>query len=245
MKKSKIGLSYTVRKLVQINEIQNLVKSLHENRQSKDPAKIYLPLVNECVTKIIEKASINREGFDLDPCFNSDDVSFLRELEKHKVISLKDIYEDEEDEVVKIDGRLELAPYGYYTADVIVNDVKFIENLNRWVNDLPSIINYGIFSLNTITGEAYCLNNVGIFLPNSGMLSVLKAFLNEPSHCLSYERIYRLFHGDEKEIDIYLMTPQSIHQIIWDIRDKLFMTGKLSKLFVSSSNQYALRPSLA
>ena len=222
--------------MVQIKEVQDVVRSLYESRQSRGKVEVYLRLVSNCANGIINKAAKNRSNFNLDSCYDVADASFLRELEVFRVVSISDYYDKDAEGEYTSDGIFDYAL-------VTINDPIYIQSLNGWVNDLPNILNYGIFSLNTITGEAYCLDNGDTFLPYSGMFRVLKAFLNESSHCLSYENIYRVFR-DEKDPDLSRMTPEAIHQIIGDIREKLSMKGKLSKLFVSSSNQYVLRPTL-
>lgn len=233
MKKTNDVITYQIRNLVRDDAVCDLIRQLYENRKNIEEVITGSPLKGEFIDKLrypFESDSDEDHNDYLDDkYFTLGDRLILRELEKLKAIVVNGYFQEE-------------GP----TLSVSIINQRQIERIHGWANDSKSgfVVNYGIFGLNTITGEAYCLNNMGIFLPNSGMLRVLKAFLNEPSHCLNYKSIYKIFRNEENP-NWDRMTPESIHQIIWDIREKLSMTGKLSRLFVSSSNQYVLRPSLA
>ena len=234
MKKIKTGLNYTIRKLVQIKEVQNIVRFLYENRHSKDEVEIFLPLVNNCVNATIKKAAVNMDNFNLDPCYSLEDFTFLKELEVSKVISIKDLCDRDESGDYTRSGGDDLAL-------VTIGKPKFIETLCGWVNDLPHILSYGPFSLDTTTGEAYCMDKQYNFRTNGGEFEVLKAFLEASNKSLSFVEIYKLSHPDEQLEDEKDISQQAVHQMIGDIRDRLSMKGKLSKLFLPSSKRYFLK----
>lgn len=222
MKKADLGINYSLRKLLQDRDIQAVVSDLYKSRKSTDVVTVFLPLANKRLAEIgFDPNHKNRENLVV--CFTLNDSLLLNELFKLGVLSKEEGTDDDEG----------------LSAFVKINSPEFIERLYEWVKDTSLIVNYGIFSLHTFTGEAYCLDNKYIFHTNKGLFRVFQAFLKEPTHILAYGKIYNIFQDSDR----LTCGSETIHQIIGEVREKLQMKGKLSKLFIPSSDKYILKPS--
>lgn len=216
-------ISYTLRQLAKDKNIQHIVKELNERKSSKDIIPIYLPLANECINKIADDPNLHEQGFN--SCYELSDSLLINELINIKVLSTPNDYVFTEND------------NGLFVADIIINNPDFIEHYYEWIKDADHILNYGIFSLHTFTGEAYCLDNKSVFPTDSGIFRVFKAFIQEPTHILSYNQINSVFINDD------IQDPDSlvIQQAIYKIKKKLDMEGEFKKLFLPSGNKYLLR----
>lgn len=229
MKNENFILNHKIRHLILNKEVQEIVKDLFKMHNSMKEAIIYLPLLNDCIYRTIKKASVEMGSFNIENCFNMEDVILLEELNKLKVLELKDVFEKEANEGMGLG----------YVATILIKNKKYIEFLYQWICDLRLIINYGIFSLHTFTGEAYCLDSKYIFHTNKGLFRVFKAFIEEPTHIFTYKQIYQ--HYQDSTADTLRYNSETIHQIIGEIREKLQMKGKLSKLFLPAGDRYILK----
>ena len=223
MKKINSSITYSLRELIRDEHIQSIVSDLYRNRTSKG-VSVFLPLANERFNKIASDPE--HEGVDnLDElCFHLDDTLLLDEFIKLNILSVSKDCTDEDDD---------------FTMCVRINDPEFIEHVYGWIKDKNLILNYGFFSLHTFTGEAYCLDNKYIFHTNKGLFRVFRAFLEEPTHILTYAKIYNTFQDSDR----LTYRSEAIHQIIGEIKEKLYMKGSLSKLFIPSSDKYYLKSS--
>lgn len=225
----KMNITYSIRKLIQDKDIQWMVSGLYKNMRSEEAVFVSLPLANKRFNKIADDP--DHEGAEKlnELCFNLEDSMLLNELLELKIISISREGMGDDDD---------------FAVYVKINNPEFIEELHEWVKDSALILNYGIFSLHTFTGEAYCLDNKCVFHTGKGLFRVFKAFLKGQTHILDYTTIYMMFHEGNNRRQLGPL-PFEIHQIVGDIREKLGMKGKLSKLLISSSNQYLLKPGLS
>lgn len=239
MDKTRIkAITYSLRSLLEDIDLQGVAKELYQKRNSEKEVSIFLPLANDCADKIASGVATNIGSSDLKDCWNLKDTMLLGELEKFKVLAVKLITEGD-DSAGRTIG---------FVAIVKINNQSFLEYLNGWVDDLSYITNYGIFSLHAFSGEAYCLDHKYIFHTNKGLFRVFLAFLKEPTHTLSFKRIFQEFtanldvcSANDQETGKVSYSSESIHQIIGEIREKLLMKGKLSKLFLISGDTYLLK----
>lgn len=228
MKMKKLGrsINYSLRELIRDKTIQSMVSCLYEIRQRNDVIAVSLPLANSRFFLICEdpyhEDSDNIEKL----CFHLKDSLFIDELIKLDVLS-KGECTDEYDE---------------FSAYVKIVNSNFIEGLYEWIKDKDLIINYGIFSLHTFTGEGYCVDNKYSFHTNKGLFRVFKAFLQKPTHILNDREIFQTFYDSTS--DALKLRVEIVHQIIGEIREKLSMKGELSKLFLRTGNQYLLKSSV-
>lgn len=227
-----IRIPRDVRQLLSGKEIRDVVADLYRNlkKNDNDLVSVYLPLANKRFLQICEDPY--HQGSDrIDQlCFSLDDTKLLKALEKQKVIIIKGITEDEDDEG---NGT-------GFIAGITISEPEYIRHLHNWAKDFNLIVNYGVFSLHSFTGEVYCMDNKYIFHTGRGLFRVFLEFLTEPTHILTYRRIYDLFQRVEgADFDNF-----AIHQIVGEIREKLHMTGKLSELLVTAGDRYLLKPEL-
>lgn len=207
MKQKDFSINYSLRKLIQDKFIQSMVADLYKHRKETDPVTIFLPLTNDRFNKIASDP--DHEGIENfeELCLTFDDSLFLNELFKLRVLSKKECADED------------------FSACVKIINPEFIEHIHAWIKDKNLIINYGIFSLHTFSGEAYCLDNKYVFHAGKRSFRVFRSFLEEPTHILDYQTIYKIFYKGEKNRPTYRMSPTQIHQIIGDIREKLHMKG--------------------
>lgn len=226
----KIGdylIPHALRQLAQDKEIQGMVLDLYLRRDKKDSLWIYLPYANKRQMEFAPKEELNEElreeGYD--PYFKLKDTSLISELEYLNVLHRpeENNFFDDED--------------GSFIATVVIDKPDFIDYLYNWIKDSEYILNYGIFSLHKYTGEAYCEDNKYTFDTSKGLFRVMKAFLENTKHILTFNEIVDKFQG-EHVVDY---DPQRVYQAINDIKDKLKMTGKFSKLFLTSDGTYLLK----
>jgi len=224
MKKSDLAIPYSVRSLLQVKQNHQIIFDLYKSIKYNEVAYFFLYIVNESWNKIAEDPY--HEGADdfWKKVNDFDDSRLLIELCKLKIISRKNesLVDDE------------------FSVCVEVEIPKYIEKFHYWLEDERLILNCGMFSLHTFTGESYCGNNKYNFHTSRGLFRVFKAFLTEPTHILTYNQIRSIFMDNpEEKADDRL----KIHQTIGEIKEKLNMKGEFSELFVSSGKEYLLRTS--
>ena len=220
---NELGITYLLRKIILNNDLKYMVRYLYERRMEKEALSVYLPLANDRMNEIAENPELHDEGFD--SCFEKDDSTLINELIRLKVLSRPKEYNFSEDD----DGS--------FIATVKVENPDSVEHFYKWIRGQDYIINYGVFSLHTFTGEAYCMDNRYDFDTSMGLFRVYKAFLEEPTHILSYVQIHNLFH---RENITNVSEAKFINQTISEIREKLKMTEALSKLLIPADKKYLL-----
>lgn len=225
MKRFDLAIPYSLRKLVEDKNIQNMIAELNEKKDEKGGISIYFPLANSCMNRIALNPNLYEEGFD--SCFKLNDSLLVNELIRMKILSKSSDCYGWDDDTSSVYG-------------LVIEKPNYIKHLYEWAREINTILNYGIFSIHTFTGEAYCEDSEYTFHTSKGLFVVFKAFLAEPTHILSYKQIYDLFQKSNKvKVDYY---KEAVHQIIGEIREKLNMKGSKSKLFLPSDNKYFLRP---
>lgn len=211
--------------------VLGIIEFLYQRRSKKDVIMVYLPLVTSSISDYFgELFQNNLEPSRIpDECLDQPDNNLLTELEKQKVLKLLSVGGGEET-----------------FADVKILDPTAIEKLYEQTLMSEYFIHYGIFSLNTATGEAYCGDHQAKFYRHQSFYRVFKRFLSSDSHELSYFAIYseqekKSENTIRKSFDAKDLTIPS-NQIIKDIRARLRMKGELSKLFQPIGKAYLLLP---
>jgi len=226
MKNGDMAISYTLRKLAFDKTIQGMVKGLYEEKDTVGPISLYLPYANDRMNKVNENMYLNGEEVEYDSCFKLEDSQLINELTRLGVLSHKSdvkFYEWDDE-----NGS---------ACGLIIKNPAFIEHYHKWIRDLEHILNYGVFSLHTFTGEAYCLDNRGDFKTSSGIFRVFQELMRDPSHVLTYNQVADLcFEEHVQDFEV-----QVVHQAIYDIREKLKIKGDMSELIVSADKKYLLR----
>lgn len=222
----KIKITLPIREALLNKATHNIIKELFRKRKDKKIISIYLPLVTENVNNFfMQNNGVNHIP---DSCFNQTDLLLVKNLEKIKAIKIKEISLGDNDR---------------WFVTIKIKNIAIIEKINEWLSHIDNIINYGIFSLDTLTGEVYCRDNMARFHPSKGKFRVFREFINDENHRLSYKRIISK-HEDkpEEKIEIDSSFVIETNQIIKDIKKSLKMKDKLSKLFIPAGNAYKLMP---
>lgn len=239
----KVNLSLELRQLLENEAVREVVTVLHQKGEHGGKTFIYMPLVNKCISDFyshpaddVRNMMLQQEGRIPDYCFNQLDYQLLEELQRLGI--LKILYQES-----GFDDN------SSWIAHIKTISLSAMKKIYQWMQDNQNkrIFNYGIFSLNIYTGEAYCKDNQYIFRPHRGMFKIFKAFLENQRHELSYEEIYAISQNKAKEEteDADSAIKITVQQNIGDIKERLGMKGKLAKLFVPTGMSYMLHPGLS
>lgn len=224
-----MNIPFSLRNLLRYKETQDIIAYLYKKRVDRDKFRIFLPLVTKNIIDHFKK--VNSQGYYRneeipDYCFDQHDSKLISELKRLGV--LKIII----DTVMGDDDT--------WWSMVLIKNSLIIEEIYTWTKDIANILSYGIYSLNTLTGESYCGDYKTKFHPGRGLYKVFKAFFENPNHELSYKQILSIHHGEtESEVD-----KRAVFEIINEIKDKLKMKGNLSKLIIPTSETYKLLPNI-
>jgi len=227
----KMKLSYRLRNLLSEKAVLGIIEFLYQKKSEKGVITVYLPLVTSRVSDYLEE--VFKNGLEPsripDECCDQPDANLLSELGKQKVLEFQSMGGSEET-----------------VAEVKILDPTAIEKLYEQALMSKYFIHYGIFSLNTATGEAYCGDHQAKFYRHQSFYRVFKRFLSCDSHELSYFTIYseQEKKSESKIRKNYTAKDLTIpaNQIVKDIRARLRMKGELSKLFQPVGKVYLLLP---
>ncbi len=237
MKKKKSDIPYIFRSLLQDANVSALVLEIYEEAKISKGKFIYYPKnIYKCYDIALNKAyKLSLEDYDkeINKCEKTPDNLYIKLLIKEKIIIGK--YE------ISMSKYEKSVDDGHKVIEVEEIDMDRFREHVEWIKDSSLIRNYEIFSLHTFTGKAYCLDSSCVFHTDKGLFRVFKAFIEEPTHILSFKQIFQIYHGGTSETLTLKLTPQDIYQIIGEIREKLQMRGKLSKLFLPSGDKYLLK----
>lgn len=228
MKMRDVPLDYEVRQLLRDSQIKPILASLYNSRKHNGFFQVQLSIANEQFNKYAHLQSSGLSAYDPSEVnwsifLQHNDMKLINELKKLNIIQV---------------GSMD---YAGFCLEVAINDSDYIEKMRYWFMDNKDILIYGLFTLDTLTGEAYFQNYRYVFQPNMGFYRVMRAFLEKPDHTLSHKEISCAYQGTE---NISLAKEGSVvNQIIGDLRERLKMRGKMSNLFVPSDRKYLLRPS--
>ena len=219
-----MDITYELRKLLQNKGVRSVVINLHRQRNEKS-IELTLPIASSHFDQLLDMQEADR----FEECTSFADYKFIGYLLKSKILSPMETKNDD------------FIPY----TDVCVkiNKTEFLGQLYEWVDCYDHILNYGIFSLNTLTGEAYCGDHKAKSRFDTFMrpFQVFRAFMKNENHEMSYEIIYQLATGKTMDKGQAQAADLSqIYQLIRDLRKKLRMKGELSKLFASTGTGYKL-----
>lgn len=237
MKRKDIDISYAFRSLLQDINVSALVLEIYKEAKISKGKFIHYPKnIYKCYDMVLNKVyELSLEDYDkeINKCEKMSDNLYIELLIREKIIFGK--------YGISISKYEKSVDDGHKVLEVEEIDMDRFKEHVEWIKDSSLIRNYEIFSLHTFTGKAYCLNNSCVFHTDKGLFRVFKAFIEEPTHILSFKQIFQIYHGGTSEALTLKLTPQDIYQIIGEIREKLQMKGKLSKLFLPSGDKYLLK----
>ncbi|KKT39029.1 MAG: hypothetical protein UW22_C0002G0005 [Candidatus Gottesmanbacteria bacterium GW2011_GWB1_44_11c] len=228
-----MNIPYDIRALLSEKSALSVLKAiLLDQEMLGDKIKVPLSLLESSISEYFkEYYSLHSDTPVRIPksVFDTPDYQLIEELTKNKVIS-SDIGPDENE--------------SWFALTKIINK-PLLKKCYQWVRDILSgdVLNYGVFSLNLNTGEAYCLDNSTRLTPSRGLFHLLKAFMKNPKHELTLQEIiyYRSSDVYESPASVSLIRNKHlVYENIKDVKERLRMKGKLTKLIVSTGKGYKL-----
>lgn len=228
-----MNIPYHIRVLLSERSATSTLRAiLLEQEKSGDKIKVSLPLLESSIEKYIEdyKSSHSDTPTKIpNSVFDTPDYQLIEALTKNKVIS-SDIGPDED--------------MSWFALIKILNK-PFLEKCYQWARDASkgNIISYGVFSLHRFTGEAYCSDTGTRLTPSRGLFHLFKAFLERAGHELTLQEI--IYYRDQDRFknpgNVKLeLNKHLVYENIKDLKERLQMKGKLTKLFVSTGKGYKL-----
>jgi hypothetical protein len=227
MKNENTDIPYIFRSLFLSADVRALVLEIYEEAKYGGEFTHYPKKINSCYDKALEdsyKTDLQSYNKDVEKCRKLLDNFYIKLLIEKQIIT-----------------GLYFAVSGHRCVRVEEIDMNRLKEHVKWVKDSSLIRNYGIFSLHTLTGKAYCLDNSYIFDPNMGFFRVFKAFIEKPTHMLSYMEIYEIYYDKPGSSLTKNFNNGKIHSIIDDIKDKLRMKEKFPNMFIYLNDSYFLK----
>jgi len=172
-------MSYELRQLLLDKSVKNLIKEIDKKLIINPSFDLYLSAVSSCLSDAYADQNLHNQNPKayqnaIDDCYQNNETIFLDSLTKQNIISCDYTLED--------DGT-------FFIAKIKALNIALVKSIIRWVKQERFIIHFGIFSLNTFTGEAYCLDNKYLFKPGTGYYDLFKEFLVRKKHFVSFEEI--------------------------------------------------------
>lgn len=227
-------MKYIFRKALADKVNQEIVVYLNKNIDEKS-VDVYLPYLSQIIENYNEQKRIE-SGFDTENyesvfrrAHSQADSLFLVALEKEGVIKLLGFGDDD------------------YTIFVKIKNKSFIRALLHWIEFIqPYLDTYGITSIDTSSGDVYCLDEKSNLNPNKGMYKILKEMIKTSTHRISYERICLLRDTKNQDNIKNNRTKSEIaNQVVKDIKKALHLNKDLKKIIrVSDESEYILLPDI-
>lgn len=177
-----MSIPYELRVLLQNESVINLTLQIFEKTKNRDKFKFYPEGVNSCLNKAYSNQSLYYEDEEV----YKENINLCCRLPENKYIELLI-----KNKVIK--GKYEFNADG---ANLIL-DVKKIKKdqyneIVRWAKNKKYIINSGLFSLNTLSGEAYFKNNKSYFRTSTGYYYLFRELLTTKKDYLSFDEIVEI-----------------------------------------------------
>lgn len=231
-----MNIPVSLQMLLRDERVRRVVEQLYKERDKSGEIFVYLPLVSSATNHYFgSEADYQRGNNSLpDYLFDNDDTRLVEKFE--------------ELEILQDAGGITMDEKRGFVAMVTTQNPPAIKEIYEWMKkqDFSRFLFYGVFSLNTITGEGYCGDHKTKFHTGRTIYKVYKAFLENQNHALSFKTILSLYYDrPESEIKIDLQDKyrwRKVHETAVDLRKKLGMKGKLSKLLITSGEEYILLP---
>lgn len=227
-------VSYKVRLLLRDQAVQNLlIEIIKKDQDLKEKITIFPAKINSCLNSVFSDDS--RWNFDNNPnwsfenaisnCFDNFEFEICDQLHKEKIIRFNSDLDESDSCVFHIE---------------ILNLEKFLK-ITKWLKESRYIINYGFFSLNRLTGEAYFMDNSYKFKPGTGYYNLFKKFLVKSDHQLLFSEIYSIQQKTNLKDNSENHKSEAI-EIIKEIKQKLQMKDGFGELFkIYEGEGYILR----
>ncbi len=183
-------INYLIRSLLLKKVVHDLIIEICDlYKKHGDKFEIYPTNVNSCLNSVYSEDSLYLDSEAIkqntNRCYEGNELKMLDLLKINEVIELK--YDSGEDG-------------GSCIAEIKIINHELFKDISNWVLKNKLIITYGLFSLNTLTGEAYCKDNYHLFKPGSGYYDLLKEFLKKKNHFLNFEEMVNIQQQEYKKV---------------------------------------------
>lgn len=229
-------MKYVLRETLQDEAIKEIVLLLN-SEIDENAIGVSLPYLARAVE---DYNSRNGERFESGLDTEDSDLIFRRAHSQSDSLFLTSL---------KNAGAIQFLGYGDddYTIFVKIKNKQFVRSLLYWINSIqPHLVTYGITSLDTSSGDVYCLDGKSNLNPNKGMYKILKKLIVGSKHRISYEKIC-LFRDTKNQDNIKNSRTKSeiANQVVKDIKKALHMNKDLKKILrVSDESEYILLPDI-
>jgi len=214
-----MSIPYNLRRLLVEDSIVKLVKRIYKSSKVKEKFEIYPEETNKCLNnayadQILQDINPDQYQKAVDRCSDISENEFIKLILKNNFVRGKFILDEDSFPVLIVDK-------------VLKNKFNLIV---EWVRDRKYIIDSGLFSLNTLTGDAYFRDKFAPFRSGGGYCDLFKAFLTTNKSFLSFQEIYdiqqqRVIKSTEGEIK------QEAKECIKHLKKKLKMRSGEGRLF--------------
>jgi hypothetical protein len=213
-------IPYDLRRLLTEDSVIELVGDIDRISKKEKKFRIFPKEMFECFNTAFADESLynsNPKTYQeiINSCSDSLENEFIELILKSKLIRGK--FTSDED--------------GY--PILIVNKVfraKF-NLLVKWIKNKKYIVERGVFSLNTLSGEAYFKDKLTKFRSGSGYYKLFKEMLISKKKYLTYEEIVNIHFGKKVNWSELEVKPEAIRHI-QELKKKLGMKDGHGKLFV-------------
>lgn len=213
-------IPYEIRKLLKEESIKKLTLNIYDKAKEENAFKYYPTKVYDCLDKAYSDKNLfdeDKERYEknIESCYKLVDNKYIVLLINEKI--LKGIYNMDES--------------GFFKLEVIKTNIDHFKKLVKWIEEEKYINNYGLFSLNTLTGEAYFNDNKTIFKPATGYYNLFKEFITTKNKCLTFQEIVEI-----QQLNKSLIKAEDIknyaREIIKHLKRKLSMKSGSGKLLI-------------
>lgn len=220
-----IVLKLRLRQLLRKPPVQRVFHNLYNQKHSQISFNVPLYATQEEARNIVlndnfifSNASINRpHGQGVSPGESIHSHHFPKEFAMFPDIQFIEILEKEK--VVFVTSLIMVDRYKHYVSNLKVNNREALEQIYDWLKAGSEILEYGIFSLNAITGEAYCGDRFFRLQPNRGPFRVFRALLQAKGKRVTFQHLYQLYYPGEEIKEA--QAGEAVYEIIKTLRRTL------------------------
>lgn len=211
-------IPYNLRVLLEDIFIENLTLEIFNKVIKEKKFEFYPARICDCLNKAYSDQSLyidDKEIYEknIKACYELLDNEYIKLLIKEKIITGK--YDYDED--------------GFIMLNIKKINLPRFKTLVKWVEEEKYINNYGLFSLNTLTGEAYFKDNKTTFRPGTGYYNLFKELMTTKQPYLSFDSIIEI-QQQKKYLYDEDVKKGHIREIVKYLRKKLSMRSKSGKL---------------
>ncbi|MFA5135886.1 MAG: hypothetical protein WC489_00655 [Patescibacteria group bacterium] len=221
MKKTDSNVSYEFRTLLKDEFVIKLILEIFDKANKGKTFHLYPKVVNSCLNKAYgDKERYDQYGgaayqSNINKCYELLESKYIDLLIKQKIVVGNYLLDEDENLILNVKN---------------IAMTKFI-SMVKWAKENRYILNYGLFSLNTLTGEAYFKDYKTSFRPGTGYYNLFKELITTNKSYLSFDEIVEI-QRQKKNLFVTEDVKSFAKEIIKHLKRKLAIKSKSGKLFV-------------